>query len=52
MNWVLIGILCVVALACCSMGFKRFVWFMSIGYGFAVAGVASPARSGAPGRGC
>ena len=40
MNWVLIGILFVVALACCSMGFKRFVWFMSIGYGFAVAGIA------------
>lgn len=41
MNWTCILILFVVALACCSMGFKRFVWFMSIGYGFAVAGVAA-----------
>lgn len=40
MNWTLIGILFVVALVCCAMGFKRFVWFMSIGYGFAVAGIA------------
>ena len=40
MNWVLVGTLFVVALACCSMGFKRFVWFMSIGYAFAVAGIA------------
>lgn len=43
MNWGLLGILFVVALACCCMGFKRFVWFMSIGYGFAVAGVAAAA---------
>lgn len=40
MNWTLLGILFAVALACCSMGFKRFVWFMSVGYGFAVAGIA------------
>lgn len=40
MNWILIGILFAVALVCCAMGFKRFVWFMSIGYGFAVAGIA------------
>ena len=40
MNWTLIGILFAVALVCCAVGFKRFVWFMSVGYGFAVAGIA------------
>ncbi len=40
MNWTLIGILFAVALVCCAIGFKRFVWFMSVGYGFAVAGIA------------
>lgn len=40
MNWVLTGTLFVVALLACSMGFKRFVWFMSIGYGLAVAAIA------------
>ncbi len=40
MNWILIGILFAVALVCCAIGFKRFVWFMSVGYGFAVAGIA------------
>lgn len=39
-NWTFIGILFGVALTCCSMGYKRFVWFMSIGYGYAVAGIA------------
>ncbi len=29
------GVMCVAALGCC-MGFKEFVWFMSVGYGFAV----------------
>ena len=29
----------VVALACCSIGFKRFIWFMSVGYGLASAGI-------------
>ena len=40
MNWVLIGTLFVVALVACCMGFARFVWFMSIGYGLAVAAIA------------
>ncbi|MBD5085457.1 MAG: DUF1295 domain-containing protein [Clostridiales bacterium] len=40
MNWTLLGILFAVALVGCAMGFKRFVWFMSVGYGYAVAGVA------------
>ncbi len=39
MNWTCIGILFATALACCAIGFKRFVWFMSIGYGYAVAGI-------------
>ena len=29
----------IVALVCCSIGFKRFVWFMSVGYGLASAGI-------------
>ena len=32
-------ILLVVSLALCSIGFYRFVWFMSVGYGFSVAGL-------------
>ncbi len=31
--------LLIVALVLCSIGFKRFVWFMSVGYGLAVAGI-------------
>lgn len=40
MNWTLLGTLLAVALVACCMGFKRFVWFMSIGYGLAVAAIA------------
>ncbi len=29
----------VVALVMCAVGYKKFVWFISIGYGFAVAGI-------------
>ena len=32
-------ILFAVALLCSSMGFKKYIWFISIGYGFAVAGI-------------
>lgn len=39
MNFTFLLIIFVTALVCCSMGFKRFVWFMSVGYGFAVSGV-------------
>ena len=39
-NWTFLGILFAVALVCCAIGFKRFVWFMSVGYGYAVAGIA------------
>ena len=39
MNWALIGILFVAALIGCVVGFKEFVWFMSVGYGLAIAAV-------------
>ena len=29
----------VVSLACCSIGFKRFIWFMTVGYGLSSAGI-------------
>ena len=41
MNWALIGILFAAARAFCSVGFKEFVWFMSVGYGLAIAGVGA-----------
>ncbi|MCF0105875.1 MAG: DUF1295 domain-containing protein [Holdemanella sp.] len=40
MNWGFLLILLITALICCAIGFKRFVWFLSIGYGFAVCGIA------------
>ena len=33
--WVLL----IVALALCAVGFYRFVWFMSVGYGLAIGGI-------------
>ncbi len=38
MPWGMIGILCAVCAAMCAVGFYKFVYFLSIGYGFAVAG--------------
>ena len=38
MPWSLIGILYIVCAALCAVGFYKFVYFLSIGYGFAVAG--------------
>lgn len=32
-------ILFAAALLCSSMGFKKYIWFISIGYGFAIAGI-------------
>ena len=29
----------IVSLACCSIGFKRFIWFMTVGYGLSSAGI-------------
>ena len=40
MAWEYLWIFFVVALAACAIGFKKFVWFLSIGYGFAVAALA------------
>lgn len=36
-EWILLAIFVGVALLACSIGFKKFVWFLSVGYGFAVA---------------
>ena len=38
MPWGLLGILLAVCAAMCAVGFYKFVYFLSIGYGFAVAG--------------
>ncbi len=38
MPWGLLGILLAVCAALCAVGFYKFVYFLSIGYGFAVAG--------------
>ena len=32
-------ILFVVAMAISAIGFKKFVWFISLGYGFSIAGI-------------
>lgn len=37
--WILVGILFALALLLCSIGFKKFVYFLSIGYGLAVLGI-------------
>ncbi len=38
MPWSLLGILLVVCAVMCAVGFYKFVYFLSIGYGFAIAG--------------
>lgn len=38
MPWSLLGILAIVCAVLCAVGFYKFVYFLSIGYGFAVAG--------------
>ena len=38
MPWDLLGILYIVCALMCAVGFYKFVYFLSIGYGFAVAG--------------
>ena len=38
MGWEYLGIICAVCAVLCSVGFYKFVYFLSIGYGFAVAG--------------
>ena len=34
-------IVIIVSFLCCCMGFKRFVWFMSVGYGLSSAGIGA-----------
>ena len=38
MPWSLLGILYIVCAVLCAVGFYKFVYFLSLGYGFAVAG--------------
>ena len=38
MNWGLLGILYLVCAVMCAVGFYKFVYFLSVGYGLAVAG--------------
>ncbi len=38
MPWNLLGILYAVCAVMCSVGFYKFVYFLSVGYGFAIAG--------------
>lgn len=40
-NLTQILILLAVSLVCCCIGFKKFVWFLSIGYGLSVAGIGA-----------
>lgn len=40
MVWNELGILFLAAAALCAVGFYKFVYFMSIGYGFAIAGLS------------
>lgn len=39
MPWGYLGIFLIVSLVLCSPGFYKYVYFMSVGYGFAVAGL-------------
>lgn len=38
MAWELLGIVAIVCAVLCAVGFYKFVYFLSIGYGFAIAG--------------
>lgn len=38
LHWNYLLIICIVCLILCAVGFYKYVYFMSIGYGFAVAG--------------
>ena len=39
MGWEYLGILLIVAAVLCAIGFYKYVYFLSIGYGFSVAGL-------------
>ena len=51
-EWILMAIWFGVALIACCIGFKKFVWFLSVGYGFAVAalGISYAIYGGVNGR--
>nr|MCR5551658.1 steroid reductase [Oscillospiraceae bacterium] len=38
MYWGLLGILFLISAVLCAVGFKKFIYFLSVGYGLAVAG--------------
>lgn len=38
MGWNYLGIICAVCAVLCAVGFYKFVYFLSVGYGFAIAG--------------
>ena len=38
MGWEFLGIILAVCAVLCAVGFYKFVYFLSIGYGFAIAG--------------
>lgn len=40
MNWNLVCIMLITALIACAIGFYKYVYFMSVGYGFAVAAIS------------
>ena len=37
MGWMFLGIFMLVSMIGCCMGFKRFVWFLALGYGISIA---------------
>lgn len=39
MTWTMFAIFFAVSAACCAIGFKKYVWFLSVGYGFSVIGL-------------
>lgn len=39
MNWIFLGVITLASLLLCAVGFYRFLWFISVGYGFAILGV-------------
>lgn len=40
MYWILTLIFLSISAICCAIGFKKFVYFLSIGYGFSVCGLS------------
>ncbi len=39
MAWAYLGIFTLISALCCCMGFKKFVYFLSVGYGLSVVGL-------------